>query len=251
MCMSPTDLLSRSDLIRGVLTAAAAAGSFRAGAAVAVFNQPRLPPLTGPFKEVGVRYSRAGSARVKTFYPAALPDSSTSLAEAPYCTDGRATSDGMAGLVGFRQLGLSFLLAHLANAHSGCWLDAPPVQPERPLPLLVYSHGFGGNMDMGSYLMRQLASHGVVVAAVEHTDGTASFTRLADGSDLAFAPTKLSRPAQLRRRAEELLAAAVPGALGEGLPISSDGAGTFLGGHSCCGAGPDGWSRLISSDLGI
>ena len=51
---------------------------------------------------------------------------------------------------------------------------------------------------MGSYLMRQLASHGVVVAAVEHTDGTASFTRLADGSDLAFAPTKLSRAAQLR-----------------------------------------------------
>lgn len=247
--MSPT--LIRSDLIRGVLTAAAAAGSFRAGAAVAVINQPRLPPLTGPFKEVGVRYSRAGSARVKTFYPAALPDSSPRLEEAPYCTDGRATSDGMAGLVGFRQLGLSFLLAHLANAHSGCWLGAPPVHPERPLPLLVYSHGFGGNMDMGSYLMRQLASHGVVVAAVEHTDGTASFTRLADGSDLAFAPTKLSRAAQIRRRAEELLAAAVPGALGEGLPISSDGAGTFLGGHSCGGPRPDGWSRLISSDLGV
>ena len=150
--MSPT----RSDLIRGVLTAAAAAGSFRAGAAVAVINQPRLPPLTGPFKEVGVRYSRAGSARVKTFYPAALPDSNQ-LEEAPYCTDGRATSDGMAGLVGFRQLGLSFLLAHLANAHSGCWLDAPPRTPADGggLPLLCYSHGFGGNMDMATYFMRQ------------------------------------------------------------------------------------------------
>ena len=222
--------LSRSELLRSILPLAAAAGSFRLGAAAAVINQPRLPPISGSYEHVGVRIANVGGARVKVFYPAAGPSSAT----APYCTDGRTTSDGMAGLVGFRQLGLSFLLAHLADAPSGCWLDAPPVAtPSERLPLLVYSHGFGGNMDMASYLFRAFAAAGIVVAAVEHTDGTASYTELPDGTPLPFSPGALSRSEQLTRRATELLAAAAPGALGPpgSLPLTSD-ADVFLGGHS-------------------
>ena len=152
--------LSRSDFIRSLLPLAAAVGSFRVGAAISVIDQPRLPPLTGTsYEHVGVRYTRCGDARVKVFYPASSPTDQA----APYCTDGRITSDGMAGLVGFRQLGLSFLLAHLANAPSGCWLDAPPIRaPEAPLPLLVYSHGFGGNMDKAAIdqIMKQVDENG-------------------------------------------------------------------------------------------
>ena len=233
------DMQTRSELLRGVLGIAAAAGTFRAGAAVAVTGQPRLSALNGPHQFVGVKYCRVGGARAKLFYPA----KAASEREAPYCTDGRDTSDGMAGLVGFKQLGLSFLLAHLATAPSGCWSDAPPIDAEAPLPLLCYSHGFGGNMDMSSYLMRQIASHGVVVAAIEHTDGTASNTVLEDGHWLSFSPRMLSREAQLRRRAEELLAAAVPGALGAGLP-PIDPSLTFLGGHSY--GGP---SALLAESL--
>ena len=120
--------------VGGLLAFAAA---FRAGAAFAVIDQPRLPPTSGEHETVGVHYARCGGARVKVFYPAAAPSSQA----APYCTDGRATSDGMAGLVGFRQLGLSFLLAHLASAPSGTWLDALPATTgaeEAPPPLLVY-----------------------------------------------------------------------------------------------------------------
>ena len=224
------DALSRSELLRSILPLAAAAGSFRLGAAAAVINQPRLPPIfagVGTYEHVGVRYANVGGARVKCFYPAAGP----SPVMAPYLTDGRTTSDGMAGLVGFRQLGLSFLLAHLANAPSGCWLDAPPVASS--LPLLVYSHGFGGNMDMSTYLFRAFAAAGVNVAAVEHTDGTASYTELADRTPLPFSPGALSPSEQLTRRATELLAAATPGALGpEGsLPLATN-ADVFIGGHS-------------------
>jgi len=219
--------LSRSDLLRNVLSIAAAAGSFRAGAAFAQINQPRLPPISGAFEHVGVKYTRCAGARVKVFYPAARP----SDVAAPYCTDGRTTSDGMAGLVGFKQLGLSFLLGHLADADSGCWLEAPPAAADERFPLLVYSHGFGGNMDMASYLFRAFAAHGIVTAAIEHTDGTASFTELADGTPLPFSPGQLTREEQLRRRAAEMLAAATPGALGSGLPpLQTEGA--FLGGHS-------------------
>ena len=219
--------LSRSDILRNVLGLAAAAGSFRGGAAVAQIGYPALPPLTGRYDAIGCRYTRVNGARAKIFYPASGPSST----EAPYCTDGRATSDGMAGLVGFRQLGLSFLLGHLADGRSGCWLEAPAQREAGALPLLCYSHGFGGNMDMATYLMREIASHGVVVAALEHTDGTASNTVLEDGSERPFSPNLLSQAAQLRRRADELLAAATPGALGEGLP-SIDATRVYLGGHS-------------------
>ena len=41
-----------------------------------------------------------GSCRCKIFYPAVAVEKGL---DAAYCTDGRATSDGMAGLVGFRQ----------------------------------------------------------------------------------------------------------------------------------------------------
>ena len=220
--------ISRNQLFRGVLGVAAAAGAFRTGAAIAVINQPRLPPLTQPaFEHVGVRFTRCGGARVKVFYPASAPGNNA----APYCTDGIETSDGMASLVGFKQLGVPFLLEHLAGARSGATLDAPPADTRAPL--LVYSHGFGGNMDMASYLFRSFAAQGIVCAAVEHTDGTASYTQLADGSSLSFSPGMLSRGEQLSRRAAELLAASRPGALGlDGLLPLSPEPDVFLGGHS-------------------
>ena len=67
-------------------------------------------------------------------------------------------------------------------------------------------------------------------AAVEHTDGTASFTKLVDEAPRPFAPRMLSRKEQLSKRAAELIAAAQPGALGS--PDSLDGGDLFFGGHS-------------------
>ena len=161
----------RADLLRQLAVPLAGAAAFRTGAAIAVIGQPRMPPVTGPFGTVGVRIIRvqgAGgdSCRAKVFYPAQDRSEEEdrepqAVADAPYCTEGRETSDGMAGLVGFRQLGLSFLLAHLADAKSGCRLGAPP-DAKGTLPLLVYSHGYGGNMDMATYFMRSgrcLATH--------------------------------------------------------------------------------------------
>lgn len=231
-------LFPRADLLRQLALPLAGAAAFRAGAAIAVIGQPRLPPVTGPYGTVGVRVIRVtseggDSCRAKVFYPA-LDDRQNgkdrgAVADAPYCTDGRETSDAMAGLVGFRQLGLSFLLAHLATAKSGCRLNAAP-DSESTLPLLVYSHGYGGNMDMATYFVREIASHGVVVVALEHADGTASCTRDADGSFLKFSPRLLSRDAQLSRRAQELLAGACNTNLPSDLPIDYDR--VFLGGHS-------------------
>jgi pimeloyl-ACP methyl ester carboxylesterase len=130
----------------------------------------------------------------------------------------------MAGLVGFRQLGLSFLLAHLADAPSGCYDKAVPVNEK--LPLLIYSHGYGGNMDMGTYFLKQMASKGMIVAAVEHTDGTASSTVLPTGEVLPFSPSLYSGILQLQKRAEELVEAA------QVIAAQYSTSSIYFGGHS-------------------
>ena len=137
MQMANSDAFNMVANSNGLRWLVAFAAAFRTGAAFAVIDQPRLPPAVGVHEHVGVTYARCGGARVKVFYPAAA----ASDQPAPYCTDGRKTSDGMAGLVGFKQLGLSFLLAHLASAPSGTWLNAPPATTAKGPPLLVYSHG--------------------------------------------------------------------------------------------------------------
>ena len=134
--LSLPDAVSRADAVRSLALPLGGAVAFRTGAAVAVIGQPRCAPLDDgrhPFATVGCRVARVatdapdgGSCRVKVFYPAAA-EAAAAAEDAAYCTDGRATADGMAGLVGFRQLGLSFLLAHLADARSGCARDAQPA----------------------------------------------------------------------------------------------------------------------------
>ncbi|KAK1737319.1 hypothetical protein QTG54_012186 [Skeletonema marinoi] len=228
-----TTLLTRSQAITYPLGFLAA---FRTGAAISVINQPQMPKLVNAAIGSTVLRLPTYGTRVRLFYPTtseAFNDSNAVMA--PYCTDGLQTSNGMARLVKFDALGLSFLLAHLANASSGCVADGPidkNTLDGEDLPLLVYSHGYGGNMDMATYFFRTMASKGIIVAAVEHTDGTASSTILPDGSERKFNEYLMTGRQQLTRRASELLEAV------EFLPkelerIYSTKVGTtMVGGHS-------------------
>ena len=109
-----------------------------------------------------------------------------------------------------------------ASSSSGCVLNAPlatttnnqhatlEVKQKHGLlpPILVYSHDIGNNMDSATFFFRTMASKNVIVAAVEHTDGTASpYTKRADGSQLKFLPNLITERQQLARRAQELLEA--------------------------------------------
>lgn len=240
-----TSLLTRSQAITYPLGFLAA---FRTGAAISVINQPQMPPVNVAVGSTILRLPTYGT-RVRLFYPTTTTSESFNnnnnnnnndavIMMAPYCTDGRQTSDGMARLVKFDALGLSFLLAHLANASSGCVADSPIDNAAslngsgEELPLLVYSHGYGGNMDMSTYFFRTMASKGMIVAAVEHTDGTASSTVLPDGSERKFNEYLMTGRQQLTRRASELLEAI------EFLPkelerVYSTKVGTkMIGGHS-------------------
>ncbi len=50
--------------------------------------------------------------------------------------------------------------------------DAKPISSEAIYPLVILSHGYSGYRSMMFYLGEHLASHGYVVASVDHTDST-------------------------------------------------------------------------------
>lgn len=61
-------------------------------------------------------------------------------------------------------------------------LAIPPTKAKR-WPVMVFSHGLGGSRNAYSHITGSLASHGVVVVAPEHRDGSGpiAFIREADG----------------------------------------------------------------------
>jgi len=167
-----------ADAAEGALKAAGtvflAIAAFYTGAKISVIGQPRKPPLEGNYKAIGSQVVQIAGLRCRVFYPSGTQGLNGAPAvEAPYLTEGTGTSDAMARLVFFP----GFLLEHLGAASSGCLLDPAPLLPgasDQKYPVLVYSHGQGGNMDMGTYFLREIASFGVVVVSVEHQDGSAS-----------------------------------------------------------------------------
>ncbi|VEU38665.1 unnamed protein product [Pseudo-nitzschia multistriata] len=62
-------------------------------------------------------------------------------------------------------------------------------------PLVLFSHGLSGNMEMYSQICAQLASTGCVVAALEHEDGSASYsTKLLKDGTVEAIPYKQPLP---------------------------------------------------------
>ncbi|KAL9097611.1 MAG: hypothetical protein Q9165_000508 [Trypethelium subeluteriae] len=77
---------------------------------------------------------------------------------------------------------ISYLAPHLYYITIPVMRNAPMLKPKNSSgkwPVLVFSHGLGGNRNTYSHLLGSLASHGMVVVAMEHRDASApiSFVR--------------------------------------------------------------------------
>jgi len=140
---------------------------------------PRLQQghrLAGPCV-VGVRRGRLGGAGAKAtpalqvVYPAATHISAVDLkyfrSEA---LDGLATFAGSSRIM-FDPLNLR---DHPAAAGASI-LEPPPGG----WPLVLFSHGLGGSMEMYTQLCMHLASFGYVVVAIEHEDGSGAYAERA------------------------------------------------------------------------
>jgi platelet-activating factor acetylhydrolase len=53
-------------------------------------------------------------------------------------------------------------------------------------PVVVFSHGLGGCMEMYSQLCTNMASHGFLVFALEHQDGSGCFAETAEGEHIYY-----------------------------------------------------------------
>jgi predicted dienelactone hydrolase len=75
----------------------------------------------------------------------------------------------------------TFLFSSIGRGLTWAYANALASGAERSFPLLVFSHGFGGTRFQNGFQMAELASHGYIIAGVEHV-GTAAGSVFPDGA---------------------------------------------------------------------
>ena len=70
--------------------------------------------------------------------------------------------------------------------------NGPLSYEDTPLPVVIFSHGLVGNMNIHSAILGELASQGIFCVAVEHRDGSGalSLVRDSESKQTAGVPTK-------------------------------------------------------------
>jgi len=84
------------------------------------------------------------------------------------------------------------------NYHEAHWniqIDAQVQQRNQPFPVLIFSHGYGYNHNSYSALLGELASHGYIVVAINHSYG-ANPAYLSKGQAIWAKPLSKSDPGQ-------------------------------------------------------
>ncbi len=77
----------------------------------------------------------------------------------------------------------SFTLNHLKYGKANAFIEADVIPGDESFPLLIFSHGWSGFKEQNIYQVEELASHGYVVAAINHTYG-AVLTVFPDGRQM-------------------------------------------------------------------
>jgi predicted dienelactone hydrolase len=149
---------------------------------------PRTPEPTGP-NDIGtmtvvlIDESReelyageTGEPRtivVQIWYPAELEPDDT---PAPWLDHMEVMGPALAAKLNLP----SFFLDHVKYSNAYAVADAAVSGAESQYPLLLFSHGWGGFKAQNTFQVEELASHGYIVAAPDHTYGSIA-TVLPDG----------------------------------------------------------------------
>lgn len=122
---------------------------------------------------------------VQFWYPAAAEQAAVA-ASAPYLTHLDIVAPLLARRFGFP----SFLMNHLGLIQTASKLDVPVAAVEPHYPVIIFSPGYNSLRNQSTALMEELASHGYIVIAIDHTYVEA-LTIFPDGRIEFLSPTAL------------------------------------------------------------
>ncbi len=166
----------------------------------ALLPVPHLLAPSGPYT-VGTRtlvltdlkrkeiYSSKDEPRkfmLEIWYPGIQPAPGTP--PAPWMPEAKIVAPAIADYI----LLPHFFLDHLTLAKSASFQNIPPNRDNGPYPVLIFSHGWNGFRQQSTFLMQELASHGYIVAALEHPYG-ARLTVFPDGTIIPNKPSALPK----------------------------------------------------------
>lgn len=108
---------------------------------------------------------------VQVWYPA---ENTIGLQRALWLEHAELLGPNIMNRLGMDDVGFpTFFFDHIALARGYAYKEAPERISEGPYPVLFFSHGWGGLRTQNTSQMENLASHGYVVVAVDHTYGAA------------------------------------------------------------------------------
>ena len=159
---------------------------------------PVFPPTSGPFP-VGTRlyelkdesrrelYSGKEETRrfmVQVWYPS---EANPSTAKAPWMANAEIFAPAITKTINMP----AFFLNHLVLAKVPAYKESEVIRTAQDLPVILFSHGWQGFNAQNTSQALELASHGYVVVAVQHTYG-AVVTVFPDGTVAPNNPTGLA-----------------------------------------------------------
>lgn len=145
-----------------------------------VLRYPAFAAEEGPFRvgAIQTRLSSGGSVACQIHYPAAA-EGQTKKGFYPYFR-----SKAVEGLTSYSRQSPG-LLDFLNARNHPCLINANPVADEK-FPVVIFSHGLGGTMEMYTQLCQQIASHGFFVVAMEHEDGSGAYAETRTGEAIPY-----------------------------------------------------------------
>jgi len=138
---------------------------------------PTFAPESGPYRVGAIQTRVPGSVACQIHYPA---DTTTKPPKGFYPYWRPQAVDGLAD---YSRTSASLLQILSSRSHP-CLINAEPLQGS--FPLVVFSHGLGGTMEMYTQLCQQIASNGFVVVATEHEDGSGAYAESPLGEPILY-----------------------------------------------------------------
>lgn len=186
----------------GILQVALGVGLLAVSTALPVLLPvPSIPDPNGPYA-VGTRtieladgsreelYSGLEGPRrfqIQVWYPAEVDPADK---RAPWMANAGIVAPAIATYIDMP----SFFLDHLKLVRLPAYQESPVVPVDGGLPIILFSHGWNGFSAQNTGQALQLASHGYVVAGIQHTYG-AVITVFEDGTVAPNNPSALPRGA--------------------------------------------------------